>query len=233
MPNKRETKNTSPKPPRSRAKYQRPDELNKIIDESNKIPAEIVDLPKWDHFYEKIKEDYLAEEGNSEYDMGFDSEIKVQTLEKVFSLLPENLKDHLNEKVNCKFESINRASLEKGEDISAHLEANRHEWLVHYYRFYDYNRSNLRAIAKYMADRRAGNPLWFPNVDLHYSAEINENNKLVAKPAALTAVLVGIDLDRIRFCEVCSKLFWAGRQDSKTCSYKCSNRLRQRRFIKK
>jgi hypothetical protein len=233
MPNKRERKNTSPKQPRSRAKYQCPNELNEIIAESNKIPADVVDLPKWDYFYEKIKEDYLTEEGNSEYDMGFVSEIKFQTLEKVFSLLPEDLKDHLNEKVNCKFESINRASLEKGEDISAQLEANRHEWLVHYYRFYEHNRSNLRAIAKHVADRRAGKPLGFFSVDLHYSAEINENNKLAPKAKGLAALLVGIDLDRIRFCEVCGKLFWAGRQDSKTCSDKCSNRLRQRRFIKK
>jgi hypothetical protein len=36
------------------------------------------------------------------------------------------------------------------------------------------------------------------------------------------------DSDRLRICEICSRLFWAKRKDSETCSARCFNNLRQR-----
>lgn len=36
--------------------------------------------------------------------------------------------------------------------------------------------------------------------------------------------------DRIRSCEICSRIFWANRKDSETCSPDCFNTLRQRRY---
>lgn len=42
--------------------------------------------------------------------------------------------------------------------------------------------------------------------------------------------LIGLDLDRIRACEICSKIFWAKRSDSETCSARCFGILRTRRY---
>lgn len=54
-----------------------------------------------------------------------------------------------------------------------------------------------------------------------------------------TAIIEAIEarntffLDRIRSCEICSRIFWANRKDSDTCSPDCFNTLRQRRHREK
>jgi hypothetical protein len=45
-------------------------------------------------------------------------------------------------------------------------------------------------------------------------------------------MFVGVDLDRIRACEICNRIFWAKREDSKTCSPKCFGVLRTRDYRK-
>ncbi len=42
----------------------------------------------------------------------------------------------------------------------------------------------------------------------------------------------GIAADRLRICEICQRVFWAKRQDSKTCSPLCLNTLNVRRHRK-
>lgn len=45
------------------------------------------------------------------------------------------------------------------------------------------------------------------------------------EPTSLTRVLDGVDNDRIRACEQCSRIYWAKRSDSKACSPRCNNTL--------
>jgi hypothetical protein len=42
--------------------------------------------------------------------------------------------------------------------------------------------------------------------------------------------LCDIDLDRLRICSICDHVFWAYRQDAQTCSVKCANTRRQRKY---
>lgn len=39
-----------------------------------------------------------------------------------------------------------------------------------------------------------------------------------------------IEADRIRVCKMCEKVFWASRNDMKTCNTKCANSLRQKQW---
>ncbi len=53
--------------------------------------------------------------------------------------------------------------------------------------------------------------------------------------ASLTgfAELIGhFEADRLRICEICNRLFWAKRKESKTCSAKCFNNFRQQLYRK-
>lgn len=42
-----------------------------------------------------------------------------------------------------------------------------------------------------------------------------------------------VETDRIRECEVCNQIFWAGRRDMRGCSTKCAKVLRTRRWREK
>jgi len=61
---------------------------------------------------------------------------------------------------------------------------------------------------------------------------INENNKIdVQINDVLLNILRGIDPNRLRFCKVCNQnIFWAKREESKTCSAPCFGILRTRRY---
>lgn|GEM_PF-6221231 len=61
----------------------------------------------------------------------------------------------------------------------------------------------------------------------------NKTHKLgYAKPATIW-ILEEIEAERIRECEVCERLFWAGRLDQSACRPQCSNVLRARRWREK
>jgi hypothetical protein len=45
----------------------------------------------------------------------------------------------------------------------------------------------------------------------------------------LAGVIHKIIPDRFRMCEICNRIFWAKREDSKTCSLPCLNKLNVRR----
>jgi hypothetical protein len=57
-----------------------------------------------------------------------------------------------------------------------------------------------------------------------------ESGVLRVKLAPFLEVLQGIEVERIRLCAVCRKLFWAGRLDKIGCGEPCSRVLRQRRL---
>lgn len=60
---------------------------------------------------------------------------------------------------------------------------------------------------------------------------ISEDNKVeIESNTAFFNAIKGIEADRLRICEVCSRIFWAKRRDAETCSPNCLNVLRQRRF---
>lgn len=64
-----------------------------------------------------------------------------------------------------------------------------------------------------------------------YIAQQGENKgRLAFRPPVLYASLAGIEAARIRECQICYDLFWAGRKDMRCCSKKCAHVLRQREY---
>jgi hypothetical protein len=56
------------------------------------------------------------------------------------------------------------------------------------------------------------------------------NHKIRFLESPLYKALDGVDIDRIRVCPICKKIYWAGRIDQPTCSKKCGALLRVRRW---
>jgi hypothetical protein len=44
------------------------------------------------------------------------------------------------------------------------------------------------------------------------------------------SALIGIEASRIRLCPICNFIFWAGRSDQSTCSKRCANNFRVRKW---
>jgi hypothetical protein len=57
--------------------------------------------------------------------------------------------------------------------------------------------------------------------------------RLVQLHARFRSLLDGLDATRLRECPICSRLFWARRDDQKACTKVCANRLRVRNFYRK
>jgi hypothetical protein len=67
-----------------------------------------------------------------------------------------------------------------------------------------------------------------------YIAQQGENKgHLAFRPPVLYASLIGIEATRIRECQICYDIFWAGRKDMWCCSKKCAHVLRQRKYREK
>jgi hypothetical protein len=56
----------------------------------------------------------------------------------------------------------------------------------------------------------------------------DDNGKL--QTTGLAALIGKFDDSRLRRCEICERVFWAKRKESKTCSLQCANVLRVRRY---
>lgn len=61
----------------------------------------------------------------------------------------------------------------------------------------------------------------------------NKTHKLGYAKPQITWVLEKIEVERIRQCPVCEKLFWAGRLDQSACRPRCSNVLRAKTWREK
>lgn len=72
-----------------------------------------------------------------------------------------------------------------------------------------------------MVTRMMGGPSWFI---------INKEGRIEIRPNPLEEALAGVEAARIKRCEVCEHVFWAGRMTQKGCSARCGDILRKRRY---
>lgn len=61
------------------------------------------------------------------------------------------------------------------------------------------------------------------------SFEIGKDGKITFQTDKVIRALEGIDIKRLRICEVCNRIFWANRLEKIGCSDKCNQTLRTRR----
>jgi len=63
------------------------------------------------------------------------------------------------------------------------------------------------------------------------SIQVNKNGEISFSISAWATALSGVDITRIRICEVCGKIFWANRKDAFACS-KQHSKVRQMRLLR-
>ncbi len=104
------------------------------------------------------------------------------------------------------------------------------------YEFIRRSRENLSRVAETAQQIRAGAPThdvcW---IEGGYSLNImGDGSVYAAKDRLIEALDVdGMDVTRIRLCEICTGVYWAGRDDQKTCSPDCHRKKRNRDLAEK
>jgi len=89
--------------------------------------------------------------------------------------------------------------------------------------------SSVRALLIAIADSRGG------RIEVPYQAAegltvlvVDANGKIQVQPGPLIEVVKDVEVERIRRCSECNRLFWAGRMDKAACTKKCGQRRRVR-----
>jgi hypothetical protein len=61
-------------------------------------------------------------------------------------------------------------------------------------------------------------------------AKIDNKGRLHVEHTRLLRAIEGVEINRIRLCKICRKIFWAGRADKDCCSHKCAGVSRTRKW---
>lgn len=191
------------------------------IDTANLVPPgfefdEAVEL------CDKLNEDFQRTiyEGDEELFYATEVDKLAHNLDNVYVPFIEKLPDELRNAVTrgeavreCIFEAFDRASL---------------IWKVH---------GLMRAIARYAKSWNEGEETdldqssrRFLTPDIDIELVIDEKGRIQQKENLLFDVIIGVEATRIRECEVCHRIFWAGRLNQFCCSRACAHVLRNRRY---
>ncbi|MBS1798093.1 MAG: hypothetical protein JSS81_30030 [Acidobacteria bacterium] len=74
----------------------------------------------------------------------------------------------------------------------------------------------------------------FPSIELFSARKATvEYNRLKILPDEFTEAFDGVDIDRVKICGHCKKVFWAKRQTMKGCSKSCAKILRTKKWREK
>lgn len=234
MPKKKRAESEKTKSEKkSRAKYECPPKLKELIELVNLVPPDAVLLSHQEHF--------------KKFDVrGCPLEKRYELIERfvddLFAQLPEKAQKRI-------LEILKGVNYEQSDDSQFKKLTHR---LSAYAEFFEL-RESLTHLVEHLnhwrkESRIAGNNLIYFRDKLTYPfeseflsddpgfiLEISVAFSPVTGKAELVLnrfleAIIGVDLTRLRACEICSRIFWAKRKESETCSPPCLNVFNVRRY---
>ncbi len=234
MRKKKTDKKVEPEERKSRAIY-KPSELEESIKQVNIIPknAELRDYneiwrqPKFRTPFDLPKEEtysFLIEKQKrifNECFASFSEQFKENLLKICEAVVVEKYPNH--DKLDLKLSSLYLA-------------------IDNYQLLYRLN-TDLRSIARFFSHLRKDSYRFVSESELitndgesirlpTFEVQLKREGTIGKVHKGLSEAVIGVDLDRIRTCEICEQVFWANYKNSFTCSTPCLNALRQRRHRK-
>lgn len=99
------------------------------------------------------------------------------------------------------------------------------------YTFARSSRERLRIIAGFSSQEAAQPRLHFhPALTGQAQIIVDEDGTLSVANDKFASAVDGVEARRIRLCEICKRIFWAGRINQPCCSTACAHSLRNRRY---
>ena len=142
------------------------------------------------------------------------------TIEQANSL-PSELSEYLNQVYDNEFE---------------HSESDTHSWD---YMEWEYGqiveaRESLRQLMREATEVSDEETIYFhDSIDARAYLSISKDRKVTVAMSPLARAIEGAEIDYLRYCETCRKIFYAGRKNQPCCSLKCAKSKRQKRWRQK
>ncbi len=233
MVKKKKEKKVSPQKQKSRAKYSQPDELKELIRQANLVP--IGEMTPDFEPERRMEIEKLRKENNGE-PPEFSS---FQFLTKIINHLPKEFLEHI-EKLAYDY------AFPFGESLG-HYDSYKKAFVKEYIKYCSMRDSMYWLLRRIESERQGmretetkhelkegsltfedftlGNWDAFP-IPIRTALKRNDAGKL--HTTGLAALIGTFDDSRLRRCEICQHIYWAKREDSKTCSPPCLNILNVR-----
>ena len=94
------------------------------------------------------------------------------------------------------------------------------------YQQFEHYRDNLRAVIQLGQASPDDILIFLTSVNGQYELYIDKDGKVNIGTDFFADAVQGVEAKRIRECQACSRIFWAGRITQKGCSPACANRIR-------
>jgi hypothetical protein len=135
--------------------------------------------------------------------------------------LPEELRDYLEE--------VRSKELEYDEpDHSAHHAWQIMEWQYLEIREAQHALDNLMREANEVSNEET---IYFHQpIDAGAYLEISRERTVRVRMSPFARAIAGAEIDYLRYCETCGKIFYAGRKNQPCCTPKCAKAQRQKRW---
>lgn len=229
----------------TRARYSCPAELSEIINEINLVPPR-TEFKDWRTGYRSVV-NKIGEERKELYELGSsqdiveiptqlidflifiassegNSTVELKTLKECIGSFP-SLISHLLEKANQM-----RFKLSLAYPQNDYTQKDYMALVRIYYESYVKQYKLAYSLIDYI---QKGDFNWELEKEINKYAEVmlSRNRRPYFTFSGIAAAInEASEIDRLRVCEVCERVFWAVRKDSKTCSAQCANRLRVRNY---
>jgi hypothetical protein len=213
MTKKKKKKQALPQTKKSRAQYTCPTELKEIIAKVRLVPTnvEMKDLfivrdrleseKRW-------KQSLFPNKNEPEVDL------YKEALKECLQNLPDDFQTYIKS-YEQKLKDIALNEFGRDDDIEYAL-------MGVYSGFYT-RWNSVKTFAERMKRERNGEVVSWESQSFYISAEISRDNNGTEYLTGFAGLIGKFKSDRLRICESCSRIFWAKRIDSKTCSAKCLN----------
>lgn len=209
----------------SRAKYKCSPELAELLATVNAVPPGVV-LPSYRDAKDKFESEYFLEH-NVRYE-NMDESSRLHMMFEVFDYCFKDFfdQDYKKQVFEYWFSRL-KETLSQSEKTYLALFYS----LIETYEYVRETRRDVNHIIRYVSELNNKSPiLHLYDTNLHTPLAFSQQNgETRAKLLGFAKVIESIDLERLRACKTCGRVFWAKRKDSETCQTVCFNALRQRR----
>jgi len=218
MPKKKKSEGLQQTEKKSRAKYKCHDDLEEILKIVNLVPPD-ADMPNAGKVIEAFTNEWLLQEQKTDVDLWSD------IFDECFKDFDRKAKTNI---FNCWF---NKSAKSNNDLDRRRYKALLDAVIITYEEIYQ-TRKNIKLVIDSVSEKKkkTENSSWHkPNLEISIPI-IEKDGEFRASLPVFLELISTINLDRLRACEICNRVFWAKREESKTCSAPCFGILRTRRY---
>jgi hypothetical protein len=232
---KKKKKKVLPRETKSRAQYKCPERVEYWLAVMKEFVPPSFELPEWKNYNSEKRLEYLREKKITWFqDENEENDLEFKTIQTFIQTQIGELKTLLWA-VTWKY--LQAEPVIADVPLKEHILANK-KTIREYTKFAIYYCEQvlltmfiIRHLAKHFEEVRKGNIPKETSTGFHIPVMVNitpQNKVSISAASEFLEAINKTDADRLRICEICQRVFWAKREDSKTCSPRCLSALNTR-----